>query len=216
MPIVGIASGRGDLARDVRGDRLEHDRVRAGLLERARVGEQPLAAARIAALDLEAAELVVALRREADVAHHRDARGDEPVHELGVDRAALELDRVAAALLHQLAGVGHALLDRRLVRHERHVADDVRAARPAGDGAAVVDDLVERDRQGRVVALHDHAERVADEQHVGAGLVEQARERGVVGGEHGDPLASLLHLPQGVDGDATRGRLHSVRPFDCR
>ena len=143
------------------------------------------------------------------MAHHRDAGADEPAHELGVDRAALELDRVAAALLHQPAGVRHALLERRLVRHERHVADDVRAPRAAHDRAAVIRDLVERDRQRRVVALHDHAERVADEQDVGAGLVEQPRERRVVGGEHGDLLAALLHLPEGVDGDALRS---SFRP----
>ena len=145
------------------------------------------------------------------MAHHRDAGGDEPRDELGVHGAALELDRVAAALLHQPAGVRDAVLDRRLVGHERHVADDVRAPRRACDRAAVIDHLVERDRQRRLVTLHDHAERVADQQHVDAGFVEQPRERGVVRGEHGDLLAALLHLPEGLDGDARR--LHSSLPF---
>jgi flavin-dependent dehydrogenase len=158
-----------------------------------------------------AAELVVALRGQADVAHHRDAGGDQPLDELGVDRTALELDRVAAALLHQLAGVADALLDRCLVRHERHVADDMCTPGTARYRTAVVRDLVERHRQGGVVALDDHAERVAHEEHVRAGLVEQPREGRVVGREHRDLLAPSLHLPEGVDGDL-RG-LHSARPF---
>jgi hypothetical protein len=159
---------------------------------------------------IEAAQLVEALGRQADVTHHRDAGADEATHELGVDRTTLELDGVAVALLHELAGAGHALLDRRLVRHERHVADDVGPPGAARDRATVVRDLIERDGKRGFVALHHHAQRVADEQNVRSGLVEEARERSVVGGEHGDSLTTLFHLPQGLDGDATRSRLHSV------
>jgi hypothetical protein len=55
------------------------------------------------------------------------------------------------------------------------------------------------------VALHHHAQRIPDQQHVGSGTVEQAGEGGVVGREHGDPLPGLLHLPQRIDGDLLQG-----------
>jgi hypothetical protein len=55
----------------------------------------------------------------------------------------------------------------------------------------MIDDLVHGHRQRGVEPLHHHAEGVADEQHVDARLVENPRERIVVGGEHGDLLAML-------------------------
>ena len=62
-------------------------------------------------------------------------------------------------------------------------------AQAAGDGAGVVEHLVESDGQGVLVAEDDHAERVADEDHVDAGLVEQARGGIVIRGERRDGLA---------------------------
>ncbi len=202
-----------DLARDVGRNRLEDDRVHTRLFESERIREQPLATTGITALDLEAAELVIALRRQADVAHDGNPRRDQLPDELRVNGAALELDRVTAAILHQLPGVGHRLLERRLIRHERHVADDVSSPGSPRDRATVIGHLVERHRQGRVVTLDDHAERIADQEDVRACFFEKPRKRGVIGSEHGDLLAFLFHLPERVDGDATRSRLHSVLPF---
>ena len=149
------------------------------------------------------------------MAHHRDAGRDEPRDELGVDSAPPSslTDWQPPSFISRPAFSMPCSSDA-WYAHERHVADDVRPPHAAHDRAAVVDHLVERDGERRVVALDDHAERIADEQHVGAGFVEEPRERGVVGGEHGDLLAALLHLPQGVDGDALR--LHSAPPFFCK
>jgi hypothetical protein len=58
----------------------------------------------------------------------------------------------------------------------------------------VVGDVGDGDRQRRVVALDHVAQRIADQQHVDAGAVEQAREAGVVAGEHDDLLAGLIKL----------------------
>jgi hypothetical protein len=44
--------------------------------------------------------------------------------------------------------------------------------------------------------LNDHAKRVTDEQDVGAGLIAQTGKAVVVGGEHSDSLALLLHFAQ--------------------
>ena len=145
------------------------------------------------------------------MAHHGDAGADELLDQLDVMRAALELDRETAAYFDEATSVGEPLFDRRLIRHERHVADDVRPPHAANHRAAVVRHLFEGHRERGVVALDDHAERVADEQHVGAAFIEEPPERRVVRGQDGDLLASLFHLPKGVDGDALR--LHSVPAF---
>jgi hypothetical protein len=60
---------------------------------------------------------------------------------------------------------------------------------PRLTAARVVGDVGDGDRQRRVVALHHVAQRIADQQGVDAGAVEQAREAGVVAGEHDDLLA---------------------------
>ncbi|EXI72903.1 MAG: hypothetical protein AW07_03039 [Candidatus Accumulibacter sp. SK-11] len=62
----------------------------------------------------------------------------------------------------------------------------------------MVGDVVERDRQGRVMTLQDHAERVADEQGIDARGFAELREAGVVAGEDSDLLAAGAH-PGKVD-----------------
>ena len=57
-------------------------------------------------------------------------------------------------------------------------ADDQRARRAADDGLRVVDHLGHRDPHGRLVAEDDLAERIADEDHRDAGLVEDAARSG--------------------------------------
>jgi len=66
----------------------------------------------------------------------------------------------------------------------------------------VVDHLGELYRQRRGVALHHHAERVADQQHLDAGGVEHAREAGIVAGEHGDLFALAAHGLESGQGEA--------------
>src|SRR5690606_15620045 len=55
-------------------------------------------------------------------------------------------------------------------------------------------------RQGRVLPLDDHPQRIADEQCVRAAIIEDAGEGRVVGGDHADLLADLLVLLQRLDG----------------
>ena len=77
-------------------------------------------------------------------------------------------------------------------------------ASAARDGAAVVANLVERDRDRVGEPLDDHAERVADEDHVDAGLVDEARHREVVGRDHRDLRAGALACAELGDGDLRR------------
>ena len=74
--------------------------------------------------------------------------------------------------------------------------------RAAHHGLRVVEHLVHRDAHGLLVAEHDHAQRVADEDQRDARLVDDARGRVVVGGEHRDALAVDAHLGDVGDGHA--------------
>ena len=78
----------------------------------------------LAALDLEAAELAVRLRRQADVPHHGDVGREDRLDGRQDAAAALDLDRRGAALGEEAAGVLDGARGLGLVREERHVADD--------------------------------------------------------------------------------------------
>jgi hypothetical protein len=111
---------------------------------------------------------------------------------------------------------------RLLVAAERHVGDDEGATRAALDGGDMVGDVGDGHRQRRVVALDDVAQRIADQQHVDAGTIEQASEAGVVAGEHDDLLAGGMEpgevgLGQAA-GDAVSGheRVRSETPIRRR
>ena len=195
MPIVGTASASSTARATVGRDGLEHDREAARRPASASASSTSCCAAvGRAALHLEAAEHGRGLRREADVAHHRDARVDDRPRARDRRAAALELHRVGAALLHEPHRVRDRLLVRGLVGAERHVGDDERPLRAARHPLRHEHDLVERDRHGRLAAVHDHARRVADEDQVDAGLVGEPAARRVVGGDHDDLLAAALHL----------------------
>ena len=83
--------------------------------------------------------------------------------------------------------------------------DDQGVLRAAHDGLGVVDHLRHRDPHGRLVAEDDLAERIADEEHRDAGLVEELGGRVVVGGQHRDALAVGVQLGDVDDGQAADG-----------
>ena len=202
----------GDPPGDDGGHDLEHDRVGAGLLQGLRVAEHAHGVARGAPLDLVAAHGVHGLRGEADVAHHRDAGVDEALDDLRRALSALQLDGAAAGLLHDPGGVAHRALPAGLVGAERHVDHDVRALCAAHYRRSVVDHVLHRHRQGRVVAEDDHPERVADKDDRDAGLVGEARRRVVVGRDHRDRLALAVHPLQVADTDALHACGHRPAP----
>ena len=153
------------------------------------------------------------------MAHHRDLGRHDALDRSAHRDAALELHRRDAALLHQADRAAHRVLGRDLVGAEGHVAHHERARRGAAHEAAVVDHLVERHRQRRVEALRGVADRVADQQHLDAGLIEQACEGEVVGGEHREGLGALpggerpggdpVLAPRGRQSRWTSGRLRA-------
>ena len=176
------------------GHQLQEDAERAGLLEDPGVVHDLLRLRGALALEPEAAQRARALRGQPQVADDRDPGprdAGDAVRHLG---ATLELDRVAARLGHEPAGVADRRLDAGLVAHVGHVAHDPRVGRAASHGRRVADHVVHRHRQRGVVAEHRHAQAVADEDHVDPGLVLEVGRRVVVAGQPGDrdPLGRLL------------------------
>ena len=85
-------------------------------------------------------------------------------------------------------------MDALVVDRERQIDNDERSFGGASDHFRVIDHLVQRNRQRVVVSLHHHCQRVADQQHIDARLIQQACHREIVGRQHRDLLAALLHL----------------------
>ena len=194
---------------DVGGDRLEDDREAARLLERERLVEHGLRALGRAALGAVAAERRGGLRREPDVAHHRDAGAHDRA---GALRRALELDRVAARLLDEAVRGLDRLLVGRLVGAEGQVADQQRRAQAAADRGGEHQQLVDGHRHGVRVAEHVVGGAVADQDDVDAGGLDGLGARVVVGGDHDDRLAQRAHL--GELGERDRGAVR--RPAAAR
>ena len=136
------------------------------------------------------------LRGESDVPDHWDACRHDTRDGLRDRLAALQLDGLNAAFLHQSARGPQRIVARDLVRHERQVTDQVGPFGTTGHACAVIDHVVQRHRQGVVMTLHDHAQRVAHENHVRTRHVDQACHGRVVGGDHHKPLVVGLLLPK--------------------
>ena len=193
MPIVGMVIALGDEGGDRWRDRLQHDGEAAGSLERARRVDQ---AARLdggTALRFVPAQQLHRLRRQPDVADHRnrgiDDRFGTPEHR----PRAFQLHRVGPSLLQKPDGVPNGGLVRRLKRSERHVGDDERPSGAARDGASQHEHFVHGDRQRRVVPEHGHGGGIADERDVDAGGVGEPGARRVIHRHHRDSLAAALH-----------------------
>ena len=201
----------GDRLRDLRRERgrhlLDHDGERARLLERERVSPQLLGLGLLRGAHLVGAELVDRLRRQAEVPHHGDAHVDDATHRLAQLLAALDLDRLDAALLDHAARVAQRLVGVHLVAHEGHVSHHEGALHAAAHDLAVVEHLLQRHADGRVEPLHHHAGRVPDEDHVDPRLVEQLRRQEVVSRQRADRLALLLHRAQGARGHLAQALL---------
>ena len=173
----------GHLRRQVPRYPLEDDREGAGVLERVRIGDEPLPVAGTPRLDLQAAERVDGLGREPEVAHHRDPALRETGNRLDHPAAALELDGV-----HPCLQVLHRVVDGipagALIRPKREITDQQLVGGTARHGAGVVEHLGHRHGEGVGVPEDVVGEGVPDQEHRYLRLREQPRGRVVVCGEH--------------------------------
>ncbi len=183
----------GDHLRHPNRHAFEHDREAPGVLERLRGLHELAGLLGLLALHLEPTHGMDRLRRQADVAHHRNLRVDDLLDHRQSLATALELHRMGAGP-HQLGRVAHRLLGRHVVAHPRQVADDVAVGLGPRHRSGVVDHVVDRHLEGVVVAEDDHRDRVTDEDEVGAGFARDASARGVVRGDHDERLATVTHF----------------------
>ena len=195
----------GQVRRDLRRHDLHDDGEGTGVLQRLRVLQQAVRRLVATALHAVATQRVDRLRGQPDVGHDGDAGGDEGLDLRRDALAALELDRLRAALLHEARRRLQRLRGGGLVRAEGQIGHDERALGATDDAAHQREQLVDADRDGGVVAVDDVGGRVADEQDGDAGLVEHPRGRVVVGREHRPALAAFLRGLQITDGDAAGG-----------
>ena len=114
---------------------------------------------------------------------------------------AFQLDGVHAGFLQETPGIPHGFDRRGLVGHKGHVANQQGVLRPASHSFAVVQHILHGDRQGVGVAQDHHAERIAYQDGIDAGLVDRQSGGIIIGRQHADDLAVLLALAQGVRGD---------------
>src|ERR1039458_8757176 len=187
----------GDLARDA----FENDTTGASALQGDRVVHQLLDGLQGLALDLVSTHGVQRLRRKSDVADHGNLRLDHAFDQAGALLAALDLHRLGARLLDKASSVTQSVALCDMDRSERHVGHQKCPFDAAPYRTRVVQHLLHSNRQGIFIAQHHHAERVADQDHVNAGLIHQPRAGIVVGGQTSDDFLTLLFFEKGGRSD---------------
>jgi hypothetical protein len=149
------------------------------------------------------------------MAHHRDAGARDRARTREHRSCALELDALRPRILDQAHGVAHRLLVGDLEGAQRQVDQEEGALGAAPRGAPEHDHLVHADRRGVGIAEHVVRRRIAGEHDVDARRIGQACARIVVGGDHHDLVAALLHLCE--IGDRHRNALaHHVAASSSR
>ena len=159
----------------------QHDGDGAGGFQSLRVGDKVVDGGGGFALHA-IADAMYRLRREADVADHGNLGLGEGGDQSGAVAAAFDLHSFCACIFDEAGRVGDGFSGRGVVGAEGHVGHQQCVADRATDRARVVQHLLHGDGQSAVIAEHGHAQRVANENHVNAGLVHKTRGGIVVGG----------------------------------
>src|SRR5262249_6196357 len=153
-----------------------------GAVEGHRVAHQVLDRGQVFSLHLVAAHHVHRLRSQTDVSGNRDFGVDDAANQVGALFAAFYLHRFGARFFHVACTVAHRLIGTDVVGPVGHVRDEECMLDAATHGFGVVQHLVDGDRERVLVAKHGHGKRVADQDDVDAGRVDDAGGRVVVGG----------------------------------
>lgn len=93
---------------------------------------------------------------------------------------------------------------------EWHVTNDQGVVRPSCDCPAMVQDVVDRDRNRRLVAQREDAQCISDQQYRDTGLIERFCSWVVVRGQHGEWGSRALECLDVEHGDAHLGSLLTV------
>ena len=200
-----------DDRRNLRRNRFQQNRERAGRFQRLGILDQPIRRFGAAPLRLETAKSRYRLGSQADMTHDRDSGIDNRLYRFGHDCAAFELHRIGTGLLHESSGVSHSFFLADLIGQERHIADDESGRRAACHCCCMHDHHVHRNRQSPIVPVDRHPQRVATQDDIDLRLFFQQGHRIIIAGQHGDRLFLCLFVEQ--IGDRHFGSRHRVTPL---
>ena len=116
--------------------------------------------------------------------HHRNARGHDPRHHIGLTGSTLQLHGLAAGLLENAGTRLHRRPHAKVLKRKRQVDHHHGPRRRPGHDLAVVDHLLERGGNRRRATGDHHRHAVAHQHAIDAGLVRQPAGRPVVGRDH--------------------------------
>ncbi len=138
---------------------------------------------------------------------NRNLSIDDAANQVGTLFAALDLHHLRAAFFHEARGIADGVFGVNMIRPVGHVSQQQRALHAAAHRLHMVQHLVHSDRERVVVTKNGLGERVADQNHLDAGFIHQARGGVVVGGEAGNGFATEFLFPQSSGGDLLAARI---------
>ena len=93
------------------------------------------------------------------MSHNWDSGGGHRGGKVGGIGATLEFNGVATGLFKESSGVKNRLFNRVVIeRHERHISDDERVWSSSSNRLAVVQGLLDSQRQSILISEHSHSE----------------------------------------------------------
>src|SRR5258706_5389457 len=128
------------------------------------------------------------------------AGGGEGTDEGGVLFGGFEFHSVAIRRLDHAENVEQRLLGAGLIGAEGHVADEESQRSAAADGGGNIDEEIEGDGKGGVMAEDDIGGGVADEDCGEAGFLHEAGHGKVVAGEDGELFVIAAGVAEGGEG----------------
>ena len=135
------------------------------------------------------------LREHAEVATDRNSSLGDGVDFFRLADTAFELHSIGSGGDEGVCG-GEGLCGS-VVGVDGEIGDDESGGFGSDNGFEVVKDVRERHVGGVRESKDDHSERVADEENIDTGLIEQARRGIIVAGEGGDGAGSFFSGDQG-------------------
>jgi hypothetical protein len=138
------------------------------------------------------------LGRQTQVAHHRDPH---PHHAINRDQgfwlSPLQLHGRCWTFLQHSPSGGHGVIQAALIAQEGQITNHKGRLPPntpqtPTDRTAVVQHLLEGDRQRGVVAKHRHGQRIPHQHGIHPGLAHDGRRKGIPGGEDRDGETGLF------------------------
>ena len=128
------------------------------------------------------------------MSRHRDLGINDSSNQVCPPLAALQFHHFGATFFHEARRVENGVLGIDLVRPVRHVGDEQRILHPAPDGLHVMQHLVHRDRERVLIPQHGLRQRIADQHHLDAGVVDQTRNGVIVSGKAGNGIVAEFLL----------------------